>query len=138
MRCSNCGETYCSATCQKKDWKDHRSICNMAGRRQVRTAPPLFSWEEYDARVLGKRTSFTPAGPSARVGASSSYSAPEPVTTRAPGAGKNAKKNKKKREKAKAEKAAAAPQSGGGEGVAEEEEKETAVETVLPAYADVD
>ena len=149
MRCSNCGETYCSTTCQKKEWKDHRQICCMAGKGEARKLPPLMTWDEYDAKVLLKKkkeptktarkppsTATAPAPVDDPVmapnlgseGPSYSEMAKRDADSAEKGPGKNAKKNAKKREKAKAAKA----QSGS---VAE---GEVSVPEVLPAYANVD
>ena len=27
-KCARCGQRYCSKVCQRKDWKDHKIICN--------------------------------------------------------------------------------------------------------------
>jgi hypothetical protein len=143
MRCSNCGETYCNPACQKKEWKHHLETCNIAGRRQIRTVPPILTWEEYDIKVLGRRPSSSNAARGFVASAPTPRPAPTPATRLTPttansppaGAGNNAKKNKKKREKAKAERAAA---SSGGVNAEKKEEEPVATVLSLPPYADVD
>jgi hypothetical protein len=138
MRCYNCGETYCNTVCQTKEWKIHRKICCMAGRDDdLRRMPELYTWEEYDVRVLRKRPSTSSAASDVRPEVlaavrSAFVSAPK----KNGGAGKNAKKNKKKREKAKAERAAASAHDGSPEG----NEAAAPVDDIaaLPAYADID
>eukprot|EP00878_Enallax_costatus_P002015 GHUV01002179.1.p1 GENE.GHUV01002179.1~~GHUV01002179.1.p1 ORF type:complete len:342 (+),score=85.16 GHUV01002179.1:148-1026(+) len=55
LRCSLCGEWYCSVACQKQDWRAHRRTCELAAGprapdRMPKTAPPLWSADKYADR----------------------------------------------------------------------------------------
>lgn len=56
MRCASCGEFYCNTACQKKDWKDHKPVCNAASALSPpgNKMPGLYSAGDYDVIVLGK------------------------------------------------------------------------------------
>jgi hypothetical protein len=117
MRCSNCGEYYCSADHARRDWSAHREICWKAGPRRPRTVPPTMDEEDYAVRVLGKPPLVEPRPVTATAAAAAAAPLPAAVAAAepAPGMGKNSKKNKKKREKAKAAKPSGVKGSGADE-----------------------
>ncbi|KAJ8600360.1 hypothetical protein CTAYLR_000691 [Chrysophaeum taylorii] len=79
LRCSRCGVWYCSERCQRKHWREHRTVCK---RREEAVGLHLkgnvFSTQKAPAAVVGEKKKKKKKGPTIFV-EDDSDSEPPPV-----------------------------------------------------------